>query len=346
MVWLFCIRGVLVVGVVVDGLQQREQLHANWYRDHQPGAVREGRALLQGIVGCGVCGQNLHVQHWAKRDRRAPTYICDQAYRDGAEHTCQSISAWPVDATVVAAFLEAVSPLRLELSRRVLDRAEQERAARRRQWELQLEQARYEARLAQRRYEAVDPDRRLVAAELERRWEEALARVAQLERVLGQAEQTAAVTLTRQERAALETLTQDLPAIWHADTTTDRDRKQLLRFAITRVDLDGATQPGQVAIQIQWRSGTITSLQAARPRPGDGSLKTPAEALAVIRELAPETAYAEIARQLNAAGWRTAFGRPFTSLHVGYVCRRYGWERGTRHARHGVRPPAVTLSPP
>ena len=45
---------------------------------------------------------------------------------------------------------------------------------------------------------------------------------------------------------------------------------------------------------------------------------TPAEALALIRDLAPHTPYAEIARQLNDAGWHTAFGRPFTSLHVGY----------------------------
>jgi hypothetical protein len=168
---------------------------------------------------------------------------------------------------------------------------------------------------------------------LERRGEEALARVAQFEQAFSQADQVEAVALTSEERAALDTLAQDLPAIWNAETTTDRDRKQLLRFAITRVDLDGATQPGQVVIQIHWRSGAITTLQAARPRAGEGSLKTPAEALTLIRELAPRAPYSEIARQLNDAGWRTAFGRPFTSLHVGYLCRRHGWERGTRHGR-------------
>jgi Recombinase zinc beta ribbon domain len=325
-------------------VQQREQLRANWYRDGQPGAARDGRALLQGIVGCGVCGQRLHVQHWAARDRRAPAYVCDRAYRDGAERTCQTVSARPVDAAVVAAFLDAVSPLRLELSRRVLERAEQERAARRHQWELQLEQARYEARLAQRRYEAVDPDRRLVAAELERRWEEALTRAAQLEQACAQAERVTAVTLTDEERAALDTLAQDLPAIWHAETTTDRERKQLLRFAIAAVDLDGRTQPGQVAVQIHWHSGTITTVQVDRPRPGDGSLKTPAEALALIRELAPRLSYAAIARRLNAQGWRTAFGHTFTSVHIGYLCRRHGCERGTRHAGARAEQPVRSTS--
>jgi DNA invertase Pin-like site-specific DNA recombinase len=325
-------------------VQQRERLRANWYRDGQPGAAREGRALLQGIVGCGVCGHKLHVQHWAARDRRAPAYVCDRAYRDGAERTCQTVSARPVDAAVVAAFLDAVSPLRLELSRRVLERAEQERAARRHQWELQREQARYEARLAQRRYEAVDPDRRLVAAELERRWEEALTRVAQLDQAFAHAERETGIALTDAERAALDTLAQDLPAIWHAETTTDRERKQLLRFAIAAVDLDGRTHAGQVEIQIHWRSGTITTVRVDRPRPGDGSLKTPAEALAFIRELAPRISYAEIARRLNQQGWRTAFGHAFTSVHVGYVCRRHGWERGTRHARMRAEQPVRSTS--
>ena len=314
-------------------VQQREQLRANWYRDGQPGAAREGQALLQGIVGCGICGHTLHVQHWAARDRRAPAYVCDRAYRDGAERICQTVSARPVDAAVAAAFLDTVSPLCLELSRRVLERAEQEGAARRRQQALQIEQAQYEARLAQRRYEAVDPDRRLVAAELERRWEETLARVAQLEHAVAQADRETAVALTDEERVALDTLAQDLPAIWHAETTTDRERKQLLRFAIAAVDLDGLTRPGQVAIQIHWRSGTITTLQVDRPRPGDGSLKTPAAALALIRELATHVSYAEIARRLNEQGWRTAFGHAFTSVHVGYLCRRHSWERGTKHAR-------------
>ncbi len=313
-------------------VRQREQLRANWYRDGQPGAARDGRALLQGLAGCGVCGQRLHVQHRAARERRAPSYICDHAYRDGAARTCQSVSSRPVDAAVVAAFLEAVSPLRLELALRVLERADQERAARRRQQELQLEQARYEARLAQRRYEAVDPDRRLVAAELERRWEEALARGAQLQQAFAQADRDDGVALTAEERATLDTLAQDLPAIWHARTTTDQERKQLLRFAIAAVDLDGVSHPGAVALHIHWRSGTVTTLQVDRPRPGEGALKTPPAALALIRALAPQATYADIARRLNTQGWCTAFGRPFTSVHVGYVCRRHGWERGTRHA--------------
>jgi len=314
-------------------VQNRERLRHNWQHDGQPGVPREGTALLQGIVYCGICGRKMTVQHHAHRERRAPTYLCERGYQDGDARLCQSMTARPVDAAVSAAFLEAVAPLSLEVSVRVLDRIEQDLATQRYQRDLQLEQARYEARLAQRQYDLVDPDNRLVAAELERRWNEKLARVAHLERAYARADQAAQWAATVEERTAIDTLAQDLPAVWHAATTTARERKQLLRYAVAAVALDGRTHPGQIGVQLQWRSGTLTTLQVARPAPGDRSLKTPAAAVALIHALAPSHSYQEIAQQLNAAGWHSAFGREFTSLHVGYVCRRQGLGRGLRRPR-------------
>ena len=205
---------------------------------------------------------------------------------------------------------------------RVLDQVEQDLTTQRRQRELQLEQARYEARLAQRQYDAVDPANRLVAAELERRWNEKLERVAQLERAYAQAERDAEWNLTPEEHAAITDLSQDLPAIWSAETTSNLERKQLLRMAIESVQLDGMRQLGQIEIQIHWRSGTVTNHMVKRTAPGEGSLQTPQEAVSRIHEMAPEHSYAEIAASLNRAGLRSAFGRHFTTQHVGYIGRR------------------------
>jgi hypothetical protein len=318
-------------------VRNREQLRANWGQSGGPGVAREGAALLQGLVACDRCGQPMRVQHHASRERRSPSYVCARGYQEGAAHVCQSMTARPVDALVVQAFLEAVSPLRLAVALQVQDRIEEDLVALRRQQELQLEQARYEARRAQRQYDACDPDNRLVAAELERRWNEHLGRVTQLERVAAQAEQDARWTMTTTERAAINTLAQDLPALWQAHTTTDRDRKQLLRSVIAAVSLDGMSQPGQIVVQIHWHSGTITTADVPRPLPGAGSLKTPEGALALIRAFAATHPYEAIAAQVTAAGWQTAFGRPFTSQHVGYLCRRYGWARGHPHAPDPAR---------
>ena len=192
---------------------ESQQLRQNWQRDGSRGVARQGAALLQGIVWCGHCGRKMGVQHHATKEKRSPTYICQLGHQqDGEDTICQSITARPVDAAVVQAFLEAVSPVGVEIAVRVLDQVEQQFQDLRRQWELQLEQARYEARLAQRKYDAVDPDNRLVAAELERRWNAQLTRVAELEQAYAKAEQEASFTLAPEERVAMQTLAQDLAA--------------------------------------------------------------------------------------------------------------------------------------
>src|SRR5216683_3095519 len=300
-------------------VSNQTRLRQNWNREGSRGVAREGTALLQGLIVCGRCGRTMGVQHHSAHERRSSVYVCQQGYSNGDPHVCQSMTSRAVDAGVVQAFLEAVSPASLPVAMRVLDQIEQDLAGQRRQRELQLEHARYDARLAQRQYERVDPDNRLVASELERRWNEKLERVAQLEQAHAKAEAEAHWDLTPEERAAISALSQDLPAIWAAPTTTNQDRKHLLRSAIDSVQLDGITRAGQIEVQIRWRSGVITRLTVERYRPGTDSLKTPADAVDRIHALATTSTYAEIAAQLHAEGWRTAFGRAFTSQHVGYI---------------------------
>jgi DNA invertase Pin-like site-specific DNA recombinase len=315
-------------------LHTQKQLQQNWQPGGGRGVAREGTALLQGIVSCGYCGRRMGVQHHASRERRSPAYICQLGQQhDGEEASCQSMTSHPVDTAVTQAFLEAVSPLGVDVAIQVLDQAEQQLVAQRHQWDLQLEQARYEARLAQRKYDAVDPDNRLVAGELERRWNAQLTRVAELEQAYAKAEQEARWTLTTEERAAMQTLAQDVAALWQAETTTPAERKQLLRLAIASVQLDGVSRPGWIEIVIHWCSGVMTRLEVPRRRQGEWSLQTPAAAVARIHELAATDAtYAQIAEDLNAAGWHTAFGRPFRSQHVGYICRRDGLGRNVPHS--------------
>jgi hypothetical protein len=314
-------------------VKNSERLRQNWNREETKGVVREGNALLQGIVYCGICGRKMGVQNRALSEKRSSSYICQAGYQNGdVNKICQSMTSRPVDAAVVEAFLEAVSPLGVEVGCRVLDQLEQDLAAQRRQRELQLEQARYEARLAQRQYDAVDPDHRLVASELERRWNEKLERVNYLEQSHAQAEQEAQWNLTPEERLAIKDLSQNLPLLWRAATTTNQERKRLLRMAIESVQLDGVGKVEEIDLQIRWRSGTLTNFTVKRTAPGEGSLKTPPEAVAMIHEMADRYTHGDIADRLNDAGYRTAFGRLFTHQHVGYICRRD--ERAPDHNRH------------
>jgi hypothetical protein len=99
--------------------------------------------------------------------------------------------------------------------------------------EIGVEPARYEADRAERAFTQVEPQHRLAARTPQARWEK-LAAPADAEHAL-QAAQAALPPLPG--RASLATLAADLPALWHAPTTTARDRKRLLRTLIADIRL-------------------------------------------------------------------------------------------------------------
>ncbi len=150
-------------------------------------------------------------------------------------------------------------------------------------------------------------------------------------RAYAQAEREAGWNLTADERAAITELSHDLPAVWSAETTTNQERKQVIAHGDRIGAVGWVSEAGQVEVQIRWRSATILSLRVKRAEPGEGSLKTPEEAVSRIHEMARRSSYSEIAARLDRAGLRSAFGRHFTTQHVGYICRRDGLARGKPH---------------
>jgi len=306
-----------------DYLANRQRLHQNWFRAGTRGAPRAGAALLQGLVWCGYCGAKMGVNSYSVRDRRCPSYLCQHAYSNGAAHLCQSMTSKPVDDCVIALFFEALAPAQLDIALKAVEQLEQERQALQQQWERQLEQARYEAQLAQRQYDVVDPAYRLVAAELERRWNDKLDALQKLEEAYGEAQRQARFSVSRDEQRAIKHLAQDLPALWQAPSTTDRERKQLLRYAIAEVQLDGVTTPGKIAIQITWWSGAVTQQQIDRLKVGSWAPRTDEQVVERIRVLASTHTVAKIADRLNEEGWHSALGRTFREHHVLYLARRH-----------------------
>src|SRR5437660_7121807 len=101
-------------------------------------------------------------------------YLCNYLRQQYQVPVCQNLPADPIDAHVVAAFLQALSPLELDLYGRAVATLRQDEEQVRQAQQQQIERLRYQARLAERQYNQADPGNRLVAAELERRWEAAL----------------------------------------------------------------------------------------------------------------------------------------------------------------------------
>src|SRR6266705_1036998 len=163
-------------------LRHQQQLddHRTFRPEDRPGAVREGAALLQGLVRCGQCGRRMRVRYL--EDGTIPSYDCNALQVRQAGPTCQSLRGDGVDAAVARVFLDAMQPAQLAISLATLEQVEAQARQIERQWHLRLERAQYEADLARRRFLAVDPENRLVARTLERDWNEKLAALATLER--------------------------------------------------------------------------------------------------------------------------------------------------------------------
>nr|WP_294169494.1 recombinase family protein [uncultured Sphingomonas sp.] len=302
-------------------LANRSKLKANRYNFDAKGrgAAREGAGLLQGLVHCGRCGRQMGMSY----GRQQPRYECRHVQTHTGGPMCQSFVAPAVDEVVVQAFLEAVRPAGLEATLVALRELGRERQGADRQWQLRLERARYEARLAQRQYDAVDPDNRLVARELERRWEISLAQVARLQEDYESLRQTELRPLDQVEAEDVRRLASDLPALWHADTTTAVDRKRLLRLVIAAVTV--TVRPGRhgADILVLWSGGARTAYRVDSPGMGD-HLRTAASTLGAIRTLAARMPDHQVAAALAAQGLRTRYGKPWTQIRVASMRREHG----------------------
>jgi hypothetical protein len=216
-----------------------------------------------------------------------------------------------------------MTPANLELALEVLTHFEQEAAERDRQWQLQRERARYEARRAERQYEAVDPEHRLVARTLERRWNEKLQQLEDLEQAYATARRTQRLDVTPQERQQILRLAADLPAVWHAPTTTQAERKELLGLLVKQIALTPIEVPQrQTRIHLLWHTTATTDLVVARMRPTE-RVRTPPQVIKAIAALAVGRTDAAIAEALNAQGLTSGRGRPFTAKAVAWIRHHY-----------------------
>ena len=99
-----------------------------------------------------------------------------------------------------------------------------------------MERTRYEAERAERRYRAVEPENRLVARGLETEWENRLRDLAAAETELRRREQQRPNPIGPEQLKRIQMLGSDIRQVWNAPTTTDRDRKELLRTLAGRSD--------------------------------------------------------------------------------------------------------------
>lgn len=277
--------------------------YAEYDRNKSRGIPRPGAVLLQGIVYCGECGHKMLVQY-----KGGNQYLCNYLRQAHGVPVCQRMPADHIDAQVVQAFFQALSPIELDAYVGSLQAQQESDLKIKQAQEQQLKRLRYEANLAQRQYDQVDPDNRLVAAELERRWEAALVALKQADETFALEQQTAqtAASLPEELKAAFTAIGQKLPQIWDQENLlSTAHKKALLRCLIDKVILR-RTAPDQVDTRIVWQGGATTTLQVPVTVRALTSLSNFSAMEQLIIDLSKQGKLdEEIADHLTALGYRS-----------------------------------------
>ncbi len=277
-------------------------------------AAREGKALVSGLLRCRRCASKLTV-HYTGQRHDAARYACHRGWLDKGQARCISFGGGRVDAAITAAVLSVVQPAGIEAAivahREETQKQDEVRAA----LERDLEAVRYAASRAQRQYDAADPENRLVADELERRWNQALARVREVEARITSHEGTTSIAAPA-SLADFTALAERLESLWEHPDTDPRLKKRIVRSLIHEIVVDIDPKAAEVVLVIHWIGGVHTELRVPRRRRGENSTHTASETLDAVRSLARICPDTLIANVLNRNGRRTGRGNFWTRERV------------------------------
>ncbi|MFD5574377.1 recombinase family protein [Streptomyces cadmiisoli] len=342
--WIVMIPGLLPAYISEQTWRDNlERLAANASRAETVGAARRGCALLSGLVHCG---RQAHERgyHVRRGDRQAD-YACAREMIDYGGRLCQAMAGTGIDAHVTAQVLAALEPAAVEVSLRAAEQIEADRVRVDRIWRQRLERAAHEADRARRAHRLAEPENRLVVRHLQREWEQALAAQLQLREDYERFTAHRPCALTAAERDLIAARAADLRALWDASTTTDTDRKEIIRAVVERVTLAIVGDSERVTCTITWAGGHTTTAVATRAVARLEQLSYYPQLRTRIGELAAQGHRPKaIVDRLAAEGFRAAKGYDRLSTNtVARLMDELGYP--PRHRRRPDSPPGEAPGP-
>jgi len=289
--------------------------------DRRRSPPREGPALLQGIVICGVCGDRMTLRYKTRQGRQTPIYVCQRARIEYADRICQHIPGAGIDEAIGELLLETVKPAALDVAIRV-----QEQLHRRIEEVDQLhrqgvERARYEAEIARRRFMQHDPDNRLVADALEADWNDKLRALKEAQEQYEKQSKTTRAELTKEQREQIAAVVKDFPALWRDPQTPHRERKRMVRLLLEDVTL---IRGNTITAHVRFKGGATQTL-SLRPPPSAWQMRqTPRQNVMKIDRLLDSHTDGQVATIMNDRGYASGEGKPFKSSMIQCIRRKYG----------------------
>jgi len=298
--------------------------------DRRQSPPREGPALLQGIVLCGVCGKRMLAHYHQRGARTVPVYKCQREHTQRGGPICQYITGYEIDTAVGDLLLETITPLAMEAALAVqqelttrLEEADRLRSQ-------QVERMRYEADLARQRYMQVDPNNRLVADALEADWNGKLRTLREAQEACERRRSEDRMLMDEEVRSRVKALTADFPRLWNDLNTSDRDRKRIVRLLLEDVTL---IKGEEIIMHVRFKGGTVTTLTLPAPKCAWEKYRTPSEVVKQIDDLLAHHTDKQVARILNDRGHCSGRNRPFNHEIVRNIRRSYGLKSRYDHLR-------------
>jgi DNA invertase Pin-like site-specific DNA recombinase len=294
-----------------------------WSVRQNRGAIREGLALLAGLLRCATCGGKLCVGY----KKESALYYCDGGHVKGSRR-CLSFGCKRMDQQVSEELCRALEPFAVKAAIAAVDMQRTQKLQEIENATIQLQAAQYAADRAFEQFDLCDPKNRLVADTLEERLNARLADVATAKRRL---ENLSANNdaLSEGDRRRLLELAEDFPSLWNHPDADPILRKRLLRCAIHEILVKHEPAQQRLEVTIHWQGGVHTRLHVKKcARPTRHSADSPLVEL--VRELSSEVVDGEIARILNMMQMTTPKGLRWTQDRVRELRSRHRIRLGQR----------------
>lgn len=279
-----------------------------WIMQQNDGAIREGLALLPGLLRCARCGCKIRVGY----KKQAALYYCDGGGEKGSKR-CFSFGSAAIDRQVGDELCRALAPHAIEAALQAVAVSAAQRARVAENARLQVDAAQYSADRAFEQFDQCDPKNRLVADTLEQRLNQKLAELHDAKEHHRQILQQAPAGPTNSAEV-LAALGRDFPRVWNHPDADARLQKRILRAAIHEILVKPSDDGLLLQVTIHWQGGVHTQCTVDRPvRQRERSNKSIAE---LVTGLAVDLDDRDLARVLNMNGTTTPGGLRWTQDRV------------------------------
>lgn len=126
--------------------------------------------------------------------------------------------------------------------------------------------------------------------------------------------------VTQESKEKILALVSNFPQLWKSSTTTDRDRKRMVRLLISDVTL---TKTDHLKIQIRFKGGATAEHIIPLAQSACEERKHSPEVISEIDRLLTNHSEAQIAKILNEKGFKSGTGMQFDARKIRVIRRAY-----------------------